>query len=206
VSFLPISSLVVLSSAGYAERLLYLPFIGLMLAAGVAIESIGAAARRPVLGQGLLVALGLANLIALQQRHWEWRSMTTLSVADADRLPGNALLESNAAFQAFLQHDAALAFERADRALRSDPGNVLALDVAGLALDRLDRPVEAEQTLRRGFEESGQAPDVTQDYVRFLLRHHRSADARAVLKSARAKHPGVPLLPHLDAEIDRAAR
>jgi tetratricopeptide (TPR) repeat protein len=203
VSFLPISNLVVLSSAGYAERLLYLPFVGLALAAGAGAEALGAAARRPTLGRGVLAAVGLANSIALQQRHGDWRSAATLFSADADRLPGNSLLESNAALQAFLQHDAALALQRAYRALQADPTNVLALDVAGVALDRLGRPAEAEQAFKRGFEQSNRAEDVTQDYVRFLLRHRRAAEARAVLDGARARHPGVPVNPNLDREIDR---
>ena len=203
VFFVPVSNFLV-AGPGYAERVLYLPLIGLTLAGAAGAEALGVAARRRTLGWALAAAFGLANLIAVQLRHFDWRSTAELAVADADRLPGNALLESIAAFQEFTRHDATRAFERAERALRAEPGNVLALDVKGLALDRMGRPEEAEAALLRGLEESGSAEDLTQDYVRFLLRHRRPAEARAVLERARAAHPGVRLLPQLGAEIEKA--
>jgi tetratricopeptide (TPR) repeat protein len=202
IFFLPVSSFFV-AGPGYAERLLYLPFLGLSLAAAAGAKALGTAARRPALGWGLLAAFGVANLIAVQQRHLDWRSFAELSVADADRLPGNALLESIAAVHDFERHDATGALARAERALRLEPGNVLALQVKGLALDRLGRPAEAEQALLLAFEESGRAPPLTEDYVRFLLRHRRPAEARAALEKARAARPGENVLPQLDAEIER---
>jgi hypothetical protein len=202
IFFLPVSSFFV-AGPGYAERLLYLPFLGLSLAAAAGAKALGTAARRPALGWGLLAAFGVANLIAVQQRHLDWRSFAELSVADADRLPGNGLLESIAAVHDFERHDATGALARAERALRPEPGNVLALQVKGLALDRLGRPAEAEQALLLAFEESGRAPPLTEDYVRFLLRHRRPAEARAALEKARAARPGENVLPQLDAEIER---
>src|SRR5207244_637478 len=140
VFFLPVSSFIV-AGPGYAERLLYLPFLGLSLAAATGAVALGAVTGRPALGWALLAAFGLANLIALQERHREWRSFASLATADADRLPGNSLLESIAALSDFKRHDAAGALRRAERAVRSDPENSLALQVAGLALDRLGQSV-----------------------------------------------------------------
>jgi len=183
-----------------------LPFLGLSLAAATGAVALGTAVGRPALGWALLAAFGLANLLALQERHLEWRSFASLATADADRLPGNSLLESIAALSDFKRHDAAGALQRAERAVRSDPGNSLALQVAGLALDRLGQPVEAEQALARAFEASGQSQFVTEDYVRFLIRHKRPADARAVLRRARAAPPNVRLCAQFDAMIEALER
>jgi hypothetical protein len=178
--FLPVSNLVVLSPSIYAERLLYLPMLGLNVALVAAVAGVARRLRHPALAWVLLCAWGLANLVALQVRHLDWRTSDALYASGLELAPNSALVQLNIA-SALLNHrqwEAAAAHAR--RSLDLWPDNPSAHSVLGIALDELGRSSDAEEEFRLGFESRSKNCVVVTDYTTFLARHGNLAKALRV--------------------------
>ncbi len=180
--FLPVSNFLVLSPSLYGERLLYVPLFGLGVALLTGVEALARRLARPALAWGIVVALGLANLAALQVRHLDWRDEHALFPSALELADNSAKVQQNLAVIFFKDQDWEAAEAHARRALELWPDNERSRPLLALSLDQLGRTQEAEQVFLQGLSES-KAGALVCAYASFLNRHQRFPEALAVLRA-----------------------
>jgi hypothetical protein len=150
IFFFPVANFVVPSTTAYAERLVYLPAMGLALAVTVGTHALARAGARPALVWSLFGAWMVANLSAVLLRHGDWRSIETLARAGLRTEPNSALvLEQNAMVEILQGHDTEGA-AWARRSIEAWPRYGYAWKALGVALADLGQSTEAESVALAG--------------------------------------------------------
>ncbi|GHG64542.1 tetratricopeptide repeat protein [Comamonas sp. JC664] len=178
--FLPVSNFLVLSPSLYGERLLYLPMLGGALATTTLAEALARRLARPALAWGLVATAGLANLAALQLRHWDWRTDAALYVSAIEHVDTSAKVHKNLAVVLSQEEDWPAAEYHARRALELWPDNVTTRPILGAALAMQGRAGEAEAEFRQALEAAPRG-SVVCPFAIFLARQKRFTEALTLM-------------------------
>ena len=191
----------------YAERLLYLPMIGIGLLLGAGSEALARRAPKPALAWTLVGALLVANFAAVQVRNLDWRTSDGLYLSDIETGSDCAIVQANAAVTWFQRGDPVRAEAFARTALDLYQPYPFALSILATSLDRQGRSEEAEQRFRTALQQTT-AWEVVADYARFLARHQRWDEGIRMLDQQRQRDPHneeiQKLLAQLRYQQDRA--
>lgn len=207
VNILPFAVVIPIGPALAADRYLYLPLLGLVLAALAAAAWLWpAGARAKAAGAALLCLLIAAEAALTVPLVKTWRSSETLWTAVLERFPASETANLNLA-QALLERgDPASAAPRLLAVLRANPDNADALYNLGTALARAGRPAEALPLLRRAaFLKPASAMAWTNLGLTLLALKQPDEARKAFLTSAAADPAYAPAQAGL-AEAGRLAR
>lgn len=172
VTYLPVANLLVLIPTIFAERLLYLPALGLCLALAAFART-----RRFLLVACALVALGHGVRAAVRTR--DWRSQRTLFTSAAAASPGSARVWFNLGTEDLNDHDYVHAAERLGRAVAIAPDWAGPHATWGIALDLSGDPVHAQAAFQRAVALDPRCRDCALNLTHFYLRHRQLAPAQA---------------------------
>jgi tetratricopeptide (TPR) repeat protein len=191
VFFLPSSNLLFPAGTIMAERLAYLPSIGVCLAIGhlgaaVAARGASGASRR---ARAVAVTSAAAfALTALAARTWArnpaWKDNLTLALTDAPAQPRSAKLQAGAGIFLAAAGRTAEAETYLKRALEIDPAYAQVHYNLGVILVRDGADGEAEPHLRRAIELAPGNPQPYAALARLLERGGRTAEAAKVREAA----------------------
>jgi protein O-mannosyl-transferase len=208
-SFLPASNLIVPVGSLYAQNFLYLPLLGLSLAAGDIAGRV-MARRAPAAGSRLTAAVAAAVLVLLAAvtvvEARVWSDPTALFAAWTERFPRYALGWSRLGVARLGQGDAAGAEPALREALRLYEPNAEGHYNLGLALlstAGADQPQRVEEGLMESRRALELSPDLVQARVNAsnaLLVLGRPAEAESEARVALAAAPGLRPARHILAE------
>lgn len=188
VLFLPISNLLVVGPALYAERLLYVPLMGVVVLAAAGTDALSRRIR-PQVAWGLFAALAVTHAAALQVRHQEWRSDASLFLSALEVEPDSSVVQANAAGTLLELGDAEGALTHASRAIELEPEHGSAWKYKAMALDLLDREEEAKPVWEEAFRRV-RTVDVAMNYAIFLANQGDLSRALDVLQTHPFRHHG----------------
>jgi protein O-mannosyl-transferase len=197
---LPVSNLLLPIGTIFAERLLYLPSLGLLIAAAAGVEALAARARRARIALWLLLAVGLCFCARTVERNPVWTSDATLFTATAAAQPRSAKARSNLATlraqagrwpEAEAEYRAALAIY---------PSYLAALNGLGHALLMQGRLPEARAIFEQALATYPQSVETLVRLGNLLLETREALPALARFESALALAPRSQ-----DARIGRAS-
>ncbi|MBN2489797.1 MAG: DUF1736 domain-containing protein [Planctomycetes bacterium] len=184
----------------FAERLYYLPALGLSLA--VAWLAARIATRRRA-HAALLLATGAWSIAAgalCVKRCFDWRSMESLVLADVDAQPRSLFLNLEAAGIHARRGDARERDRYLERAERLDPESPWISLALGQHRLRAGNLAEAARLLSRALDsdrlDAGERPYLHQNLGAIQLRLGRRDEARRHFEALRASDAG-PALTHL---------
>ncbi|HYV84320.1 MAG TPA: tetratricopeptide repeat protein [Patescibacteria group bacterium] len=205
-SFLPASNLIVPVASLYAQNFLYLPLLGLSLAAGDVAGRLLERLRVPRL-PAAIAAVVLALLAAASVAEARvWSDATSLFTAWTERFPQYPLGWSRLGVARLGQGDAAGAEPLLREALRLYEPNAEGHYNLGLAL-LMTAGADQPQRLEEGIKESRRALELSPDLVQArvnasnaLLLLGRSAEAEPEARAALAAAPGLRPARHILAE------
>ncbi len=187
--FFPVSNVPVLSTVAYAERLLYLPSLGLSIALGAVTMAIIRRARFGWMIFVVLAAVVGSNGFALQRRHRDWHDNAALSFSGLALGADSALVQSRVTRILLDRGDPAAAEVHARRALDLWPAFPSAESQLAQALDQLDRIEESEIHFARSVV--GESPPLGNvlTYIGHLVARRRFPDAHQVIEKAEKLFP-----------------
>jgi len=160
-AFLPASNLLTPIGSLYAQNFLYMPLLGLALAAGEALGRIEPRSRRFTAGAAMAVLVLLSAGTVIEARLW--RSAPELFTAWTARFPNYGFGWAGLGTARLDDKDVAGAEQALRRSLALDPGNAKAHYNLGVAILMTTPPAEAGGTeadasrLREGLEHSRRA-------------------------------------------------
>jgi tetratricopeptide (TPR) repeat protein len=203
--FLPVSNVLFMATTAYGERLLYLPAAGLAVAVGVFVEGALRAVGRPWLVWSLLAIWLLANGVAIQMRHGDWRSPETLARAGLENEPRSALVLQQNAMVEILAGNNVAGEDLARRSIAVWPRYGYAYKALGVALANQGKTAEAEAAFRHAIDLLPQA-DIYSDWAIFLARQKRFAEAREAVHAGLRIDPSYRPLRETEAALERLPR
>jgi tetratricopeptide (TPR) repeat protein len=198
VGFAAISNLAAPLPAIFAERLLYLPAAGLVVAAAGALARL----RPPLLGAALALVVG-GNLVRAELRAGDWtddRALFGAAVADEPRSARSWTNYGMALLDAHQDGDAAQAFVNAGQLY---PEWAVPHSYAGIAMARLGADVSAEREFREAYRLDPELQPAVFNLSAFLVRHGRPDEAAEILRPYVARHPEATAPRGLLEEIER---
>jgi Flp pilus assembly protein TadD len=133
ITIVPVSNIFFPIGVGKAERLLYLPSVGLCLVAGWGYGMAAARLRSPRLAQAALATVLAALTVRTVLRNGDWRDNATLALATLAVSPSSPLMNDLAAGEYFRRGDAARAVELLREAARQAPDMALIRSHLGAA-------------------------------------------------------------------------
>ncbi len=161
-AYLPLSHLLFAAPVVMAERILYLPMVGVTACLGASIVTLATriAPQRKSLAAAVLTLLVIVPLaLRARDRTADWRNDLALFGAAVEAQPRSALSWNNLASIQLENDDAAAAEQSARRALEILPDYLAANGNLADALRRLGRFDESERVLRKALLESPEAED-----------------------------------------------
>ncbi|MFQ5701646.1 MAG: tetratricopeptide repeat protein [Acidobacteriota bacterium] len=216
IALLPVSNLLFGIGVMMAERLLYLPSLGLCLAAGAAMASgLLAMGTRRLVAATCLVALAPATVLTLRSvvRTWDWFDQLSLFEATVRTSPNSALAHVNlgSIYQAMGRLvEAEASYRRAIAIAPDRPGPYYNL---ATVLEKTGRPEEAIIEYREALRLDPGNVRALNNLGKALLARRRVREAIAMLSRAvtiapEAPKPAVNLAAaYLQAgDLDRAGR
>ncbi|WP_164009966.1 glycosyltransferase family 39 protein [Pyxidicoccus trucidator] len=204
IFFLPVSNFLVLSPSLYGERLLYLPLFGAVLALVDGADALARRVARPALAWGIVAALGLANLAALQVRHLDWRTDLALYASGLELADTSAKVHKNVAVALMKAEEWVPAELHARRSLELWPGNVTTRSLLGMSLAMQGRTQEAEAEFRQALTVN-QAGEVVCPFAVFLARQQRFAEALELVRAHAERVARAPVCTGLTQQLEAAA-
>lgn len=198
ILFLPASNLITANGSVYGERWLYGPALGLCLAAAAGLNVLRARLGRRGLVPALIAAAVLANALALQWRHLDWRSERSLFLSGVESAPLSAVAHSNLAADYLSTRELDLAAVEAERAIALDPSFLRPRLVRAEALERLGQTSAAAAGFREAMEVAP-SEDSFEACARFYARQGELAEARAVTQEGLRRWSGSSRLRALEA-------
>ena len=120
LTVLPVSNLVVHIGVLMAERLLYLPSVGLCLVGGAA-SSVLAARARPAVAQAAVATVALSFTALTMSRNLDWQTPLSLWRDTVAKQPDSALAHGNLALSCLVVGDRVCARSQFERAVTLDP-------------------------------------------------------------------------------------
>lgn len=198
VAVLPASNLLFASGIGKAERILYLPSVGLCFAAAALLERIPIRARRMSLAAAAAAMLIFAGRTL--RRNADWRDNLTLGLATLASSPNSPLMNDLVGREFAARHDFQRAVGYYQNALRSAPGAPIVeshLGVALLSTGDVQGAVDALSTAVRSAPENA---DLHGNLALAYMRANRSEDAiRELTESSRLEPSSAK--PHINLGI-----
>jgi tetratricopeptide (TPR) repeat protein len=190
VNILPFTLIIPIGPSLAADRYLYIPLIGLILAAAAALEPV---LRRPAwrwtAAAAFLACLGVLSVMTAR-RVKTWESSETLWTGVLARYPKSEVANLNMA-QALLESgDWPRAQGYLKRTLEADPDNPDALYNLGTTLGMAGRPAEALPLLERSVMIKPDAAAAWNNLGLALAALGRRAEARKAFLTATAADPG----------------
>jgi tetratricopeptide (TPR) repeat protein len=136
VTLAPVSNIAFPIGVGKAERILYLPSVGLCLVVGWAMMKAEARLRSPLVYRAAIACVLLALTVRTIRRNAEWRDNLTLANATLAVSPTSPLMNALAASDLLLRGDTKRATEMLRVAVREAPDMALLQNYLGEALRR----------------------------------------------------------------------
>lgn len=215
IALLPVSNVVVPTGILLAERSLFLPSVGFLLAVGGAIAALADwnAVRKSSIPPGVwrttLVAGGCALVLAgaarSMQRHTIWRNNRDLWVASAVDAPKSWRVQNGLAGVLFNEgqpHEGILAYERAI-AESPEPWSIR-IDLAR-RLRELRDVAGSRRQLELSLAEHADQPDARAELAAVLLEEGSYGDAKNVSENGVQMYPSLPVFAALARLADSAA-
>jgi len=215
VAYLPASHFIVPVGVYLAERLLYVPSVGLSLLLGTALAR---AHRRWLVPLAVLGSVGLTLLaVRTVTRNAELRDGLSLWRASVRGTPRSSLAHAALSEQLYERGLKLEADEAARRALAINPDSYKALNTMGMVATDLKRHGEAEQLLRRAMTVNQRMPEARFNLGRCLHEQARYREAASGFGGALERNPSLPLYREWftindalqawkEGELERAAR
>lgn len=211
-----LSNLLIRTGTIYGERTLYTPVLGLSLVLAWTTDELGRLTRplstSPLLPTSLVgphlhslfqrraaqAALGLwlgIGCLVLLQRTPVWKDNATLFLHEARNQPHSARMKTAAAAIHAQRGEHGTARRELALAVLDDPGYAEAWNNLGVAYLNLDKPVEARDALRRGFDARPHAVAHVRHMLQAnlalaYLRLRQFPQALDQYQEAQRKHPG----------------
>jgi hypothetical protein len=208
-AYIPISNLLLLVPTIFAERLLYLPSLGLVLAAVLAASRLWEQPqRRRTL---LLVLLAVVSLLATRSafRAIDWRTPHALFASATEVAPRSARNWFNLGVAELDNDRPEEAIERLQESLRILPNQAMAYSFIGVALDKLERPKDAHVEMFRATRIEPECRLCAINLVNLYTKYGFFQDARTQIELYRRASGNEPealrMLTNLDAVQKRAA-
>lgn len=183
VALLPVSNVFVPTGIVLAERTLFLPSVGFVLAVGAAAERLMAAASAPrarthMVLAGLCGALALAGIARSAERHRAWRNSAHLWLVSSRDAPRSKRIKQ-------VQRDAIAALVQEYEAAIVSAGKPWPLrNALALRLRLMGDDTAAVTQLRLSLSENGNQVGARVDLASALLALGRYGEARRVADSA----------------------
>jgi protein O-mannosyl-transferase len=195
-----LSNVPVLLPTAFAERLLYLPSVGLVMILGAAVEA-GAARGRATLAIVVCSLVVAANLAVGLQRNRDWRDEISLfgSAVVAQPQSARAQLNLGLALNHAGRHAEAIIPLR--RALEIADDLVVAERELAMAYDLLGRPDEARLHFASAYARAPNDRLTVFNFAHFLRRHAELDQARELLDRHLQIDPGDRPARHLRASL-----
>ena len=133
VTIAPVSNIAFPIGVGKAERILYLPSVGLTLVVGWALQRVQSRLRSPVVLQAVLACVLVALAARTYVRNKDWRDNLTLATAALSVSPRSPLMNDLAAGELFRRGDPRRATELLRIAVREAPDMALLQNHLGAA-------------------------------------------------------------------------
>ena len=182
---LPVSNFLIPTGVLLAERVLYLPSVGLAIALAVLCGTVAARVPRPA-ALGVLVVALVALAVRTHVRSRDWMDTNTLMAALERDHPTSVVVVRGQARDAMAEarwEDAARAF---DLALQLSPHHYGALTEAGLFWGVVGEWERARRVLEHAILVQPSVPHAYRILARQQLRASRPEDARRTIERARA--------------------
>jgi Tfp pilus assembly protein PilF len=188
VALLPVSNVVPLATF-LAEHWLYVPSIGLFLAAGWTLTRVGPARRTRLAMLALLVAVYGARTV---RRNADWRDERTLLETTLDFAPNSARVHANLGRVYLAAGDVPRAKAALARAVELEPDHVRAYDAnvqLGLIAQHERRYEEAMRHYRRAIDLNARPAGAYVNLASLLQEVGRVEEARQALEAALVADP-----------------
>jgi protein O-mannosyl-transferase len=179
-SLLLLSNIFVLLPTAFAERLLYLPSLGLVMLLGAAVEE-GATRGRATLAVVICAVVATANLAIGVQRNRDWRDDLTLFGRAAAVQPRSARAQLNLGLALNRDGRHAEAIQPLRRALAIHADLVAAERELGMAYDLLGLPDEARPLFAAAYAHAPRDRLTVFNFAHFLRRRGELDGAREIL-------------------------
>ncbi|MFQ5458359.1 MAG: tetratricopeptide repeat protein [Myxococcota bacterium] len=201
--YLPVSNLLVPLPLLFAERILYVPSIGLAIILGDwLVSGKGWRDRRArvalVAMAGVIIVLWGARTVA---RNPDWRNQLTLFEAGVKSAPDSAFLHMSYGIELLNRDRAAEAARELEHAVRIHPELAVAHYKLSIAYQKLGEPVEAERAIRNLLHFKPDRPTPWVQLGRVLVMQGRPGDAARALRRGLALNPGNRAITELLEEI-----
>lgn len=190
LALLPVANLVPLSTF-MAEHWLYVPSMGLFMAAGWGIARLGAWGGRPV-AVALLAVLVVGYAARTVSRNRDWRDGRTIYEATLRFAPESARIHTNLGRVFWMAGDSAAAVREFTRAIELEPNDRQTADAynnRGIIYTQANRPGEAIAEFRRAIELSPRNPALYVNLSIALQNAGRTDEGRRALEDALALDP-----------------
>ncbi len=190
LALLPVANVVPLSTF-MAEHWLYIPSMGLFIAAGWGLARLGARAGRPA-ALAVLSALLLAYGVRTAIRNLDWRDERTIFEATLRLAPESARVHTNLGRVHWQARDNDRARQEFDRAIELQPNDWQTADAhnyRGLIYQQAGRHQEAFVEFRRAIELNRRSPSAYVNLGTTLQALGRMDEARQALESALVLDP-----------------
>lgn len=185
-AYTPISNLVLQVPTIFGERLLYLPSLGLTIAAVTALAPLWAERKRLLLAILTIVVVG--NGARAFVRSFDWQTARALFSSATEVAPLSARNWFNLGVAALTEEKPEEALDHLEKSLAIAPNQPLAHSYIGVALDKLDRPKEAHIAMYRSVRMRSWCKLCAMNLVNLYIKYGFFADAREEL--ARYQHAG----------------
>lgn len=190
VNILPFALIIPIGPALTADRYLYVPLLGLVLAAASPLARLAAGRHARIAAAAGALALIAAAGTAAWTRAGTWHSSETLWAGVLERYPGSETANLNMAQALLEKGDWPLAQDYLKTTLRINPDNPDALYNLGTVLAMSGRPAEALPLLERSVSLKPAAAPAWNNLGLALKALGRADEARKAFLTATAADPG----------------
>ncbi len=201
-AYVPISNLILVVPTIFGERLLYLPSLGLCLAAVSLLAPQWQIQRHRVLVGALLVCAIAGQTVRTVARSRDWRSSRALFTAATRAAPNSARSWFNLGVAALSEGKPTEALAHLNRSLSIYPKHPLGHSYAGVALDQLERPKEAHGAMFRAVRMRSWCRECVMNLVNLYIKYGFFADARNEIAGYRAAGGDLGVADSLAAKVD----
>jgi Tfp pilus assembly protein PilF len=212
ITVLPVSNVLFPIGVGKAERILYLPTVGLCLLVGWVALKAERAWRRPMIVSAALAAILIALGARTYRRNEDWKNTLTLALATLRDSPTSPLMNDLAAGELVNRGDAAQAVPLLREAVRQSPEQPLFHTHLGTVYYRQGKLDDAAGELAEAIHLQPNDADAHNNLGVVLLDQHKTDQAITEFDAAVKANPGRPD-PHTNLgsvylerrQLDRAA-
>lgn len=192
ITVLPVSNILFPIGVGKAERILYLPSVGLCLLVGWIALKAGKAGRRPLLVPVALAAILVALGARTYRRNEDWKNTLTLALATLRDSPTSPLMNDLAAGELVNRGDATQAVPLLREAVRQSPEQPLFHTHLGTVYYRQARLDDAARELGEAIRLQPNDADAHNNLGVVYLDQHKTDAAIAEFAAAVRASPGRP--------------